>query len=80
MLGARTITVLNPVFAETHTVGLTFEFAGGVRLDVLLNGELTDINNFSAQVFIPLGAPKAKASSAKAPAEAPAKTGAAKKN
>ena len=76
MLGARTITVLNPVFAETHTVGLTFEFAGGVRLDVLLNGELTDINNFSAQVFIPLGAPKAKASSA----EAPAKTGAAKKN
>ena len=78
--GARTIEVREPVFSETHVVGLTFEFAGGVRLDVELNGQLTDIRNFTAQVFIPLGVPKGKGAPAKAPAAAGAKSGAAKKN
>lgn len=75
--GKRTITVLKPQFTESHVVGLNFEFNGGVRLDVYATGDLTELNKFTAQVFIPLGVPKAK-SAAKTTGNA--KSGAAKKN
>ena len=47
-LGSRTITVRDPVFAETHVVGLTFDFAGDVHLDVYATGNLTELDQFTA--------------------------------
>ena len=75
--GLRTVQMLEPKFSEEHVVGLTFDFAGGVHIDVYATGDLTEINKYTAQVFIPLGQPKAKAPKAKKGAE---KTEAAKKN
>ena len=75
-IGSRTVA-FKPEFKEEHVVGLTFDFAGGVHIDVYATGNLTELNKYTAQVFIPLGQPKAKAPKAKKGAE---KTEAAKKN
>ena len=75
-IGSRTVA-FKPEFKEEHVVGLTFDFAGGVHIDVYATGNLTELDKYTAQVFIPLGQPKAKAPKAKKGAE---KTEAAKKN
>lgn len=63
-IGSRTVS-FTPAFKEEHVVGLTFDFAGGVHIDVYATGNLTELDKYTAQVFIPLGQPKAKAPKAK---------------
>lgn len=48
-------------FEEKHSIGFTIPFEGGAHLDFKLNGSnITAIEAFTAQVFIPLGVPKSK--------------------
>ncbi|MEL3906488.1 MAG: hypothetical protein P1P65_05610 [Treponema sp.] len=48
---------------EQHTIGLTIPFEGGVHLDLKLDGaNLTQLERFVVQVFIPLGRGKKAAS------------------
>ena len=46
---------------EEHYIGFTIPFEGGARFDVAISGNnLTELNNFKIQAFIPLGVPKSK--------------------
>lgn len=53
---ASTTTAFTTTFSEDHYIGITIPFEGGVRFDARLNGNLLDIESFTIQAFIPLGA------------------------
>jgi hypothetical protein len=52
---STSVTDMTYLFDETHFIGITIPFGGGVRFDARLNGSLLNFENFTIQGFIPLG-------------------------